>query len=132
MPPLRPPKFADMKIAHKLAIFVVVLGLPIAVLLFMQYRSGQDEINFAEAESDGMSYVSAVIPFMTEVQNHRALAQEVLNGGTTAKDALETSGANANAALANLQEVDGRFGRAFGTGDLVARITDQWKARHDT
>lgn len=132
MPSLRLSNFGDLKIANKLAIFVAVLGLPIAVLLFAQYRAGQDDINFAEAETDGMSYVSAVIPFMTEVQNHRALAQEVLNGDATAKDALEKSASNGDAALAALREADGRFGRAFSTGDLVSRIGDQWKTVRDT
>ncbi|MBA4180735.1 MAG: hypothetical protein C0506_09125 [Anaerolinea sp.] len=132
MPSLRRFNFSDMKIANRLAIFVVVLGLPVCVLLFAQYRAAQEQIDFAEAESDGMTYVAALIPFMTDVQNHRALALAVLNGDATGIAALEKSAADGDASLAALQAVDGRFGERFKTGDALARIREQWGASRDT
>ena len=123
-------QLANLKIATKLGLIVVVLAIPICALVFVQYQDQQDATSQASSESDGLDYVAAVMPFMTEVQSHRALVERVLNGEEAARANMERSAAAADAALAEINSFDQASGNRFKTRDLVAFLNSEWpKAR---
>jgi len=120
-------KFSDLKIANKLGVLVLVLCIPIAALVFVQYQSQQAEISRADSETEGINYIASVLTLMSEVQNHRALAQRVLNGDSASQAALNQSAVEVDAALAALLKQDAATHNSFNTSALLASVTEQWQ-----
>ena len=125
-------KFSDLKIATKLGVLVLVLSIPIMALVLVQYRAGTAAISREDAEADGMNYVEKLVTVMAEVQNHRALAQRVLNGDGASQAALDQSTVGVESALEALRKQDAGTGNAFQTSGLLAAVTDQWQTLRAT
>lgn len=117
---------SDLRIATKLALVVIALSVPIFALLAVQFQQRQDAQSQASSESDGLDYVSSIIPFLREVQLHRGFVHRVLNGDTAAADQMAASAGAADAALASINDMDDRYGDDFGTNELVAYINSEW------
>lgn len=124
-------QLANFKIATKLGLIVAVLAIPICALVFVQYQNQHEATSQASAESDGLDYVAAVMPFMTEVQGHRALTERVQNGDEAARANMERSATAADAALANINAFDQSTGNRFKTRDLVAFLNAEWPKARD-
>lgn len=123
---------ANLGISNKLGLIVVVLALPIAALLFVQYQQRTDTQEQASAESDGLDYVAAIVPFLREVQIHRGLVQRVLSGDEFSRDNMVRTAAAADAALAVINDMNSRHGDAFGTGELVQFLNAEWPKVKDS
>ncbi len=121
----------NTRISTKLVLLVVVLSIPIAALLFLEFRTRQGEMSFAESEADGLDYVADIIPLLRDVQQHRSLAQEVLSGDRTSRDALTQSTSAVTADLAKLAEHDSHHGKGFDTATFIAAINEQWPRLRD-
>jgi HAMP domain-containing protein len=117
---------ANLGISTKLGLIVVVLALPIAALLFVQYQQRTDTQDQANAEAVGLDYVSAIIPFLREVQVHRGLVQRVLSGDEFSRDNMVRTAAAADSALAVINELDSRHGKDFQTSALVEFLNTEW------
>ena len=122
---------ANLGISAKLGLIVGVLALPIAALMFVQYQQQNDAQAQAESEADGLEYVASVIPFLREVQVHRGLVQRYLNGDVNSGDNMKQTAAAADAALAALTAVDGKFGGDLGTESLVQFLNTEWPRVRD-
>jgi methyl-accepting chemotaxis protein len=121
---------ANLGIATKLGLIVLVLALPICALVFVQFQDRQTATSQASSESQGLDYVAAVMPFMREVQLHRGLAERVLGGDEGARANLERTASAADSALAAITEMDKQWGDDFKTTELVAFLNSEWpKAR---
>ena len=120
-------KFGDLKIANKLGVLVLVLSIPIMALVFVQYQARQADISRADSETEGINYIASVITLMTDVQNHRALAQRVLNGDGASQAALDQSTKEVETALGALRKQDASSGNSFKTSGLLAAVNDQWQ-----
>lgn len=125
-------KFSDLKIANKLGVLVLVLCIPIVALVFVQYRARQADISRADSESEGINYIASVVTLMTELQNHRALAQRVLNGDSASQASLDQSTSAVDSSLEALRTQDAKSGNAFNTAGLMAAINDQWQSLKPT
>lgn len=122
---------ANLGIANKLGLIVVVLAIPICALVFLQYQDRQAATNQANAESNGLEYITKVMPFMREVQLHRGLVERVLNGEETARANMERTAAAADTALAEINAMDERWGNDFETKELVAFLNSEWPRARD-
>lgn len=120
-------KFSDLKIANKLGVLVLVLSIPIMALVFVQYQARQADISRADSETEGINYIATVVTLMTDVQNHRALAQRVLNGDGASQAALDQSTKEVETALGALRKQDASSGNSFKTSGLLAAVNDQWQ-----
>jgi len=99
--------------------------------MFVQYQQQNDAQAQAESEADGLEYVASVIPFLREVQVHRGLVQRYLNGDVNSGDNMKQTAAAADAALAALTAVDGKFGGDLGTESLVQFLNTEWPRVRD-
>ncbi len=117
---------SDLRIATKLALVVIALSVPIFALLAVQYEQRQDAQSQASSESDGLDYVTAIVPFLREVQLHRGFVHRVLNGDAASAEQMAASAAAADAALASINAMDKKHGNAFGTKELVAYLNSEW------
>lgn len=77
-------QIANLGIATKLGLIVGVLAIPICALMFVQYQDRQSATSQSQDEANGLDYVSAVMPFLNQVQLHRGLAERVLRGDAAA------------------------------------------------
>ncbi|MEO8540502.1 MAG: HAMP domain-containing protein [bacterium] len=124
-------QLADFGIATKLGLIVGVLAIPICALLFLQYQDRQAATSQSQSESHGLDYVAAVIPFMREVQLHRGLSERVLRGDEAARANMERTAAAADAALANINDLDKKWGNDFKTKDVLTFLNTQWPIARD-
>lgn len=124
-------QIANFGIATKLGLIVTALAIPILALMFVQYQDRQAATDQASAESNGLDYVAAVVPFLNQVQLHRGLAERVLRGDGAAKANMDRTAAAADAALANINELDKKYGGDFKTKDLVAFLNSEWPKARD-
>jgi len=124
-------QIANLNIANKLGLIVIVLAVPICALLFVQYQDRQDATGRAESESRGLDYVSSVMPFLREVQLHRGLSQRFMAGDAPSKANMERTAAEADAALAAITASDKKWGAKMGTTDLVAFLNTEWPKARD-
>lgn len=122
---------ANLGIATKLGLIVIVLAIPICALLFVQYQDRQAATSQAESESNGLDYISAVMPFMREVQIHRGLVERVLAGDEAAVANMDRSAQEADKALAAITEMDKKWGSDFETRELVAFLNTEWPRARD-
>ena len=120
------PAMGNIGIRAKLWLVVLVLTVPMTALLLVQYQQKQSDISFAQSESHGLDYVAGVNAVLRDLQLHRGLAQEFINGDTTAQAALEKSAQTTDADLATLYGFDQQYGGDFDTHALVSSIKDQW------
>ncbi len=125
-------QIANLKIANKLGLIVVVLAIPICALVFVQYQDQQAATSQASSEADGLDYVSTIMPFMTEVQRHRALVERVLSGEEAARANMEQTAAAADEALAKITEADADWGNRFNTREYVAFLAAEWPKARDS
>ncbi len=126
------PAMADLGIRTKLWLVILILTVPMVALLLMQFRARQGDISFAESESNGLDYVTAVNTFLEDVQLHRGLAQRVLAGDAGSSAAFRSAAASAEEHLNALTSLDKEFGGEFGTRDAVAAIRTRWDAIKET
>ena len=124
-------QLANLNIANKLGLIVIVLALPICALLFVQYQDRQAATSQADSESNGLAYVSAVMPFMREVQLHRGQVERVLNGDETSRANMQRTADAADAALASITAMDKSWGNDFRTKELVAFLNSEWPKARD-
>ncbi len=125
-------QIANLGIATKLGLIVGVLAIPICALLFVQYQDRQAATSQSQDEANGLDYVSAVMPFLSQVQLHRGLAERVLRGDAAAKANMDRTAAAADAALANINDFDKKWGDEFKTKELVAFLNSEWPKARDT
>lgn len=123
---------ANLGISNKLGLIVLVLALPIAALLFVEYQQRADTQDQASSESDGLDYVAAIVPFLREVQIHRGLVQRVLSGDEFSRDNMVRTAAAADAALAVINDMNDRHGGAFQTDALVQFLNSEWPKVKDS
>jgi methyl-accepting chemotaxis protein len=124
-------QLANFGISTKLGLIVMVLAIPIGALLFVQYQARQSATSQSQSEANGLDYVSAVMPFLQQVQLHRGLVGRVLAGDEAARANMDQAAAAADDALAAINRADGRWGNEYKTKDLVAQLNSEWPKARD-
>ena len=122
---------ANLGIATKLGLIVIVLAIPICALMFVQYQDRQSATSQAQSEENGLDYVAAIMPFMREVQQHRGLVERFLAGEDSVRANMEQSGQRADEALAAINALDKRWGGEWKTKELVAFLNTEWPRARD-
>lgn len=113
---------------HKLLLVVVALLVPSALLAVFYLKSANQTVHQAQAELIGARYTRAIDDFLYEVIRHRALANVVLNGDATRKDAVHSAQAAADKAAAALDAVDAEIGKTLGASADWQTIKSEWNS----
>ena len=123
---------ANFGIATKLGLIVTVLAIPICALMFVQYQDRQAATSQSQDEANGLDYVATIVPFLNQVQLHRGLAERVLRGDSVAKPNMDRTAAAADAALANINAMDKKWGSDLKTKEMVAFLNSEWPKARDS
>ena len=113
---------------HKLLLVVVALLVPSALLAVFYLKTANQTVRQANAELQGTHYTRAVDEFLFAVVRHRAMANVVLNGDATRKDAVMDSQAAVEKAAAAVDAMDADIGKELGVSTDWQAIKSDWSA----
>jgi len=111
----------NLKVWQKLALMGVIFLIPFA-LVTMKMVSAIDTlgVDFAAQELHGLDFTRPALTLVKDLQQHRDVASIVLNGEAGYRSRLEGVRADVEKDLAEIDELDKRFG-------TVLRTTARWK-----
>jgi methyl-accepting chemotaxis protein len=99
-----------MRITYKLLLISISFALPIAVLLYFTVAVIDENVRFAQLESDGIAYLRPLVGLLDHVLSHQRLAARHLSGNPSGDYPLRSEQAAIDEAMKALMEVDGRLG----------------------
>jgi methyl-accepting chemotaxis protein len=105
-------------------LLLAAVAVPISLLLV---NTGAD-IDFAAQERQGVEYIQALAPLLSDLPQHRALTAAHLEGDAGANAKLGGLEAKLDADLAAVAQADARLGAAFASSAAWATFRDQWKS----
>jgi methyl-accepting chemotaxis protein len=118
---------------RKFALIGVLFLIPLAAVTILQSSAATKDKVFNEKEVHGTSYLIPVSNFLNAVHRHRILALGVQAGDSAFVDALNLSARDADAAVAEVNGEDDRYGVELGTLAKWPAIKALWavaKAPH--
>ncbi len=119
-------RFQDFRLRTKLGALVALAGIPILVLVALQYQQTSTDISFASSEKDGMLYIGeGPMELLYDVQRHRLLQSAVMNGEPQFAEQLAQARADVENDLQKLAALDSAAGD-WETADLVALVMTRW------
>jgi len=111
-----------MKLWQKLATLVLVLSMPMIFLGIFHFSRLNAEILGARNELEGVSYTKALGTMLAEVATHRSRMREArATSSPAALQALDVSDKKVNKIVADIDAIDGTFGKKFD-------VSQQWQA----
>jgi methyl-accepting chemotaxis protein len=108
-----------LKYAQKFILLSVIMVIPLIVLLVSLFSELQGDIQTAKNERTGVNYIKSIFPVVIQVQQHREVADEFLNGDTSAKAKLEEIEKQVTTLLTSIEA------EQKGIADQL-QVTDQW------
>ncbi|MCI3919657.1 methyl-accepting chemotaxis protein [Paenibacillus sp. TRM 82003] len=94
-----------LRYAQKFLLLSVLFLMPLAFLLSIWLRDVGDEISFTEQEITGVEFVQVILPLALEFQQHRGLANGMLNGDISASEKLQEKAEDIAATIARIDEL---------------------------
>jgi len=116
---------------RKLALVGVLFLIPLALLAILLLPRLNADIAFAERELVGLQAIKPIKILTSQAQAHRGTVQLILNGGQDARERLPDIQANAEAAIATLDDFDRRHGARLNTSGNWAEIKFKWDYLQD-
>ncbi len=119
-------QFRDLKVAYKFTIMALLMAVPIAVFAFMFIQSKNQEVAALQSEVDSLDYLTPVHNLQQHVLLHRGLIYIVISDPTY-RPQLANDEALVDADFSALAKADARFGKDFGTTQLLDTIRAGWQ-----
>ena len=120
-------KLRNLKIAYKLGLVGVVLGIPIAVLLFLFVDARNAQIDLTHREIAGVEYLKPLRRMFEHVPQHQATANILLRGDESAKEQLSRIARLVDRDGGAIDSVDRQFGNRLGTTDRWRALNQSWR-----
>ncbi len=110
----------NMKIGQKLALVVIVMGAPIAVLVYLFIDARNVQIEAAQQEIQGVNYLAPMRQLLEHIPQHRTAADALLRGDIQARDPMLEAQTSVDGDIMALDTAENR-----GVGRFNARL--QWE-----
>jgi len=110
----------NLKIGQKLALVVVVMGIPIAVLVYLFIDARNVQIEAAQQEVEGVHYLSPMRRLLEHIPMHRVAADGLLRGDVAARDAMLEAQTSVDADIMAVNNADSGATEKFN-------VTLQWE-----
>ena len=117
-----------LKLGPKLLLVAVLLLAPLVVTVGVLVQQWQAQVSAGKRYQDGIALERAIREVFPGVTGHRSAAVLAALGDTTVASKLAEDAQTVSKGLSKLTSEDARVGKAFGTGDRVARISEAWSA----
>lgn len=122
---------SQLTFPRKLALVGVLLLIPLALLAILLLPKLNADIAFAERELVGLQAIEPIKILTSQAQAHRGTVQLILNGDQNARERLADIQANAEAAIAILDDFDRLHGAQLNTSGNWAEIKFKWDYLQD-
>src|SRR3982074_3108610 len=106
-----------MKLWQKLAVLVVAMAVPSALLGIFYLSGANSQVALAKDEIEGARYVQAVGAVRAEVANHRGRLFAVLTGDSAGRDQVSASESELQRNIEEVDASDSRVGSRFKTAE---------------
>ncbi len=117
----------NLKIWQKLAALALLGATPVAVLIYMFVASRNEQIAKARSELSGLSAVRPVRELIQLLPEHRTLANSYLSGDISARTRMVQIEPDIERAMAAIDELERREGRALGVSQSWDVVKANWK-----
>lgn len=117
---------SQLTFPRKLALIGVLFLFPLVLLAILLLPRLNADIAFAERELIGIQAIKPTKILTSQVQAQRGTIQLILNGDQDARERLADIQANAETAIALLDDFDQRYGAWLNTSDDWAKIKSKW------
>ena len=105
--------------------------VPFAYVSFLQYQGSTRDVEFNQAEHDGVVYVAPVQNLLYAIQRHRLFAAAIAAGDGQARAKLDEATADAARWEKEVDAVDGRLGGELQTTARWREAKAAWAAARD-
>jgi methyl-accepting chemotaxis protein len=115
-----------LRVWDKLAMVLVALAIPVAVLSYLVTLQGQEKIATATMQSHGIEYLRPLQRLMRELADHRDLNDLLLSGDREAAQKVREQSQRVDQALALVDQADAEYGKSFEADGGWAQIKAKW------
>ena len=106
----------------KLLLVLAVCAVPISFLGYFYFQATSDQVEFTSQERLGVRYVRDILPAIRATQDHRGLANRMLNGDAAAQQALAEAAQRWQQAFSQLAATDQQLGEALRTSEALKKL----------
>ncbi len=117
----------DLKIGQKLALIVLMMSVPIAVLVWLFIDARNVQIEAAQREMQGVEYLRPLRGMLEMLPEHRAESHMLLLGDAKVSSDLRDLQPRIDALLPQVDNIDRVYGGEFGTSQLWDHVKQQWR-----
>ncbi|UJF32842.1 methyl-accepting chemotaxis protein [Paenibacillus hexagrammi] len=116
-----------MKYAQKFVLISLLFLVPLGLLIGIWSKDLQNQIQDSKKELLGSAYIQGLMPLMLDIQQHRGLANGILNGDTASKTMLADKEKAIEASMARVAEMNAQNGDELQTATAWQAIQNDWK-----
>jgi methyl-accepting chemotaxis protein len=121
-----------LQLWQKLALLVVAMAVPTALLGVFYLGSANGEVAQARSELAGAGYAHEAGLLLAEVANHRSLLFAVLTGDTSRRGELSAAEARIDGLISGIDTRDSATGERLGVADEWQGIRTDWQQLKST
>ena len=115
------------KLWQKLALLVVAMALPTALLGVFYLGGANEQVALASDEIEGARYVQSVGTLLAEASNHRSRLFALLTGDAARRDEVSSSETEMDKLVSEVDASDTRVGAKFKVSDSWQAIKSDWE-----
>ena len=117
-----------LKLWQKLAILIVAMAVPTALLTVFYLGSSNGVVRTARSELDGARYLQPVGSLLAKVASHRSLSHALLNGDTSRRDDVMAMESEIDKQMADIDVLDAELGGRLKSSQPWHAIEASWSA----
>jgi methyl-accepting chemotaxis protein len=115
-----------LRLWQKLALLVVAMAVPTALLGFFYLSGANTQVALASDEIEGARYVQSVGAVLAEASNHRSRLFALLTGDAARRDEVSASESAMDKLVADVDASDARVGAKFKVSEAWQTIKSEW------
>ena len=121
-------RLRGLRVWDKLALVLIALAIPVAVLSYLVTLQGQEKIEAATMQSHGIDYLRPLHRLMREVAAHRDLNDLFLSGDRDAAQKVRELSQRVDEALGQVDRADAEYGKRLDSSRAWDEIKTNWTA----
>jgi methyl-accepting chemotaxis protein len=115
-----------LKLWQKLALLVVAMAVPTALLGVFYLSGANSQVALASDEIEGARYVQSVGAVLAEASNHRSRLFALLTGDAARRDEVSSSETEMDKLVSEVDTSDAKVGAKFKVSDSWQSIKSDW------
>jgi len=117
-----------LKYPQKFALIAFLFSLPVLLFLYLLISEINNDVSLAKKEQIGLEFEQAVMRFSQDVQQHRALASAVIEGGDSFRKKLLDIQFRVESDIKLIDALDNKHGETIAIATEWAPLKEKWDA----